>query len=267
MLKNHRATITGKKSWGNDYFLLSLEAPEIARESKPGQFLMVRITSHPYPLLRRPFSIHARDKQNIEIFFQNAGVGTSMLSQKQRGDTIEILGPLGNGFPIEKKYEQATVSLIGGGRGAAPLYFLACELMKINVKITVFYGGKSLNDLPIASKFKKENIKTLCSTEDGSSGFKGLITDLFETELKTNVPSLIFACGPEGMLKTLAKISKTHQIPAELSLESIMGCGFGACWGCVKKIKKGKTAEWHKVCEDGPVFSAGDIVWDEQENG
>ncbi len=262
MLKNHKAVITGKKSWGNDYFLFSLETPVIARESKPGQFLMVKITDNPYPLLRRPFSIHARNRQNIEIFFQNTGVGTSMLSQKQRGDEIEILGPLGNGFPIEKKYESKKASLVGGGRGAAPLYFLACELVKKNINVTVFYGGKSSKDLPIASKFKKENIRTLCSTEDGSSGSKGLITDLFETELKTDIPSLIYACGPEGMLKTLSKLSKTYQIPAELSLESMMGCGFGACWGCVKKIKKGNTAEWHKVCEDGPVFSAGDIIWD-----
>ncbi|HHF52193.1 MAG: dihydroorotate dehydrogenase electron transfer subunit [Candidatus Aminicenantes bacterium] len=262
MLKNQRAVIAGKKSWGNDYFLFSLEAPVISRKSKPGQFLMVKITDNPYPLLRRPFSIHARNKHNIEIFFQNTGVGTSMLSQKQRGDKIEILGPLGNGFHIGERSESKKASLIGGGRGAAPLYFLACELVKKNINVTVFYGGKSSEDLPIASKFKKENIRTLCSTEDGSSGFKGLVTDLLETELKTDTPSLIYACGPEGMLKSLSKISKKHQIPAELSLESIMGCGFGACWGCVKKIKKGNTAEWHKVCEDGPVFSAGDIIWD-----
>ncbi len=262
MLKNHRAIITGKKSWGSDYFLLYLETPVIARESKPGQFLMVKITDNPYPLLRRPFSIHARNKHHIEIFFQNTGIGTSILSQKKRGDKIEILGPLGNGFPIEKKSEVNRASLVGGGRGVAPLYFLACELVKKHINVTVFYGGKTSKDLPIASKFKKQNIRTLCSTDDGSSGFKGLVTDLFKTELKKDIPSLIYACGPEGMLKTLSKISKTHQIPAELSLESVMGCGFGACWGCVRKIKKGKTSEWHKVCKDGPVFSAGDIIWD-----
>jgi dihydroorotate dehydrogenase electron transfer subunit len=262
MFKNHRARIIQKQNWGNDYFLLSLESPEIAKEAKPGQFLMVKITDKPYPLLRRPFSIHARNDQNIEIFFQNVGEGTSMLSQKQQGDPLEIMGPLGNGFHIESKFEKKRVSLIGGGRGIAPLYFLAHELLQKKAIPNVFYGGKSSKDLPIASRFKAENIMTLCSTEDGTSGFKGFVTDLFEKELEENIPSFIFACGPENMLKKISEISKKYKIPAELSLESIMGCGFGVCWGCVKKIRIGKTIGWHKICEDGPVFLAENIIWD-----
>jgi len=262
MFKNQTAVISRKERWGEDYFLLSLEAPEIAVESKPGQFLMVKITQKPYPLLRRPFSVHDRDENSLEIFFQNTGAGTSLLSEKKEGDKIEILGPLGNGFHIEDKLKQKNIYLVGGGRGIAPLYFLARELKKKNLDITLFYGGKSSSDLPMAPKFRIENIRTLCSTEDGSSEFKGLVTDLFKKEIKIDVPSFIYACGAEGMLKKISEISRVHHMPAELSLESIMGCGFGACWGCVKKIKKKGPAVWSKVCEDGPVYRAQDIIWD-----
>lgn len=223
---------------------------------------MVRINPGPYPLLRRPFSIHDRDENSLEIFFQNTGIGTSILSEKKEGDEIDILGPLGNSFHIEDKLKRKKIYLIGGGRGIAPLYFLALELKKKNLDITLFYGGKSSSDLPMAPKFKIENIRTLCSTEDGSSEFKGLVTDLFKKEIKVSVPSFIYACGPEGMLKKISEFSRAHHIPAELSLESIMGCGFGACWGCVKKIKKKGAAVWSKVCEDGPVYKAQDIIWD-----
>lgn len=262
MPRNQTALITRKKRWGSHYFLLSMESPRIAHESKPGQFLMVRITNNPFPLLRRPFSIHARDERNVKIFFRITGVGTHLLSQKQKGDKIKILGPLGKGFYIGDKQKQKNIYLIGGGRGIAPLYFLALELKKKNSDLKVFYGGKSSTDLPLASKFKKETINTLCSTEDGSSGYKGLVTDLFMQELQKNIPSFIYSCGPEGMLKKISGITKAHHIPAELSLESIMGCGFGACWGCVKKIKKNGKVGWCKVCEDGPVFAAKNIIWD-----
>ncbi|MBD3413586.1 MAG: dihydroorotate dehydrogenase electron transfer subunit [Candidatus Aminicenantes bacterium] len=263
MLKNHTGKITRKEIWGDDYFLLSLEAPDISRESQPGQFVMVRTSTDPYPLLRRPFSIHGRNGSHIDIFFQKTGIGTSLLSQKQKGDPLEILGPLGNGFLLEDGTESKKVSLIGGGRGIAPLYFLAQELNKNQSKVRIFYGGRSSKDIPLLSKFKKENIETLCSTEDGSTGFQGLVTELFEQEMNSEPPSLICACGPDGMLKKVSQISEKNHIPAELSLESIMGCGFGACWGCVKKIKKENIKQWQKICEEGPVFWAHEIVWDE----
>jgi dihydroorotate dehydrogenase electron transfer subunit len=263
MLKNHTARITRKEKWGDDYFLLSLEAPDISRESKPGQFVMVRISSDPFPLLRRPFSIHARDNENLDIFFQKTGTGTSLLSKKQKGDQLEILGPLGNGFCIEEGSIEKKACLIGGGRGIAPLYFLAHELNNKRLPFQIFYGGRSSKDLPLLSRFQKEKLNIRHSTEDGSSGFQGLITDLFLQELNTQNPSLICACGPEGMLKKISEVSQVNHIPAQLSMESIMGCGFGACWGCVKKIGKGKTGEWQKICEQGPVFWADHIFWDE----
>jgi dihydroorotate dehydrogenase electron transfer subunit len=262
MKKDSRARITRKESWG-DYFLLSLESPEIVREARPGQFLMVRVTSGTYPLLRRPFSIFSADGTNVEIFFQTIGLGTRLLSEKNAGDTVDIIGPLGIGFTVEKGSEGQEAALVGGGRGIAPLYYLARALKLNGGSARVFYGGRSVSALPVRERFEKNGMLLTCATEDGSFGTKGLITEVFEAEIKNGFSvSRIYACGPELMLKKIAQIATDINIPAEVSLESVMGCGFGACWGCVKKIKKDNEAGWHKICEEGPVLNAEDIVWE-----
>ena len=263
MFKIFQVPIVNKKSWEN-YHLLSLESPEIALQAQPGQFIMVRISSRHYPLLRRPLSIHAVNKKNIEIFFQNSGTGTSILSKKKVNDFLDIIGPLGKGFNLETSYKEKQVAVIGGGRGIAPLYFLTKELKHIGYSVNVFYGGKTHSDLPLKEKFEKNGFKIYFSTDDGSLGFKGFVTESFQNKLNKIKPALIFACGPEVMLEKISRIAKKEKIPAEFSLESIMGCGFGACWSCVKKIKTGKEAEWVKICEEGPVFSLDEISWSEE---
>lgn len=266
MKKDSSARIDRKESWGN-YFLLALESPKIAQDAKPGQFLMVRTSLDTHPLLRRPFSIFSADGTFVEIFFQKVGIGTRLLSEKQEGDTVDIIGPLGNGFTVEKGIENAHAALVGGGRGIAPLYFLARKLRLEGGSTRVFYGGKSLSDLPTRERFEKKGIPLSCATEDGSFGTRGLITEIFVAALDSGFSaSRIYACGPEPMLKKIAEIAITRNIPAELSLESVMGCGFGACWGCVKKIKKDKETGWHKICEEGPVLKAKDIVWESGES-
>ncbi|MCK4430964.1 MAG: dihydroorotate dehydrogenase electron transfer subunit [Candidatus Aminicenantes bacterium] len=262
MIKDPQSYIVRKESW-NDYHLLSLESPKIALEGQPGQFIMVRITEHFHPLLRRPFSIHSIDGRNVEIFFLNSGLGTSLLSQKKTNDTLDILGPLGKGFNLNDHFKEKDVALIGGGRGIAPLYFLAQRLSSLGASIRIFYGGKTLADLPLKDKLKKAGFDTFFSTDDGSFGFKGLITDFFKAELEIFTPIHIFSCGPEPMMAKIAKIAQKKKIPAEFSLESVMGCGFGACWSCVRKIRRGNKEEWVKICEEGPVFSADEIIWKE----
>jgi dihydroorotate dehydrogenase electron transfer subunit len=262
MKKDARALITRKESWG-EYFLLSMESPAIARDAQPGQFLMVRVSKHTHPLLRRPFSIFAAEGKAVEIFFQKVGLGTELLSEKQEGETIDILGPLGTGFTIKQENQDSQLALIGGGRGIAPIYFLSQKLKAQDNKTRVFYGGKSIQDLPIKERFEKNGSSLSCATEDGSYGTKGLITEVFEAELNNGfAANRIFACGPELMLKKIGTIAADLNIPAQVSLESMMGCGFGACWGCVKKIKKNQETGWHKICEDGPVFMAQNIVWE-----
>ena len=260
MQKDPKARIVDIKQW-DDYFLLSIESPIIADCASPGQFIMVRVTSLDFPLLRRPLSIHARKQDTIEIFFQVSGSGTALLSQKTTSDSLDILGPFGQGFSLVGDLKDRKVALIGGGRGVAPLFFLAQELRQQGSDIVVFYGGKSRLDLPLKDKFLNNKISVLCSTDDGSFEFHGFVTKLFETETEKKSFEFVYACGPEAMLEKAGQICKQKDIAAEFSLESMMGCGFGACWGCVTKIKNESGSDWQKTCEKGPVFSAENIVW------
>ncbi len=264
MLKDPFARIIGKKNWGN-YLLLTLETPRISAQAQPGQFIMVRVNAHPFPLLRRPFSIHSKNERTIEIFFQITGLGTEILSQYSIEDSLDILGPLGKGFEAGEELKEKDVAVVGGGRGIAPLYFLSQELQSLGASPLVFYGGKTKEDLPLKEKFEEMDIELTCSTDDGSFGFKGFVSDLFKEKLEKSTPHHIFACGPEPMMKKISGMAQEKNIPAVFSLESIMGCGFGACWGCVRRIKRDDKEEWVKICEEGPVFSGKDIIWEEED--
>ena len=181
--------------------IIRMEAPEIAAEARPGQFIMVRVNTHHLPLLRRPLSIHSKNENTIEIFFQISGLGTDLLSQKKLEDSIDILGPLGKGFEAVKELRGKDVAVVGGGRGIAPLYFLIQELHSIGASARIFYGGKSQEDLPLKEKFKKTGFDLSCSTDDGSFGFKGFVSDFFNAELKKFTPDRIFACGPDLVIR------------------------------------------------------------------
>lgn len=266
MIIDRNARITKIQNWG-DYFLFRLESPEIARISQPGQFLMIKVSETSDPLLRRPISLHNRSEQEVEIFFQIAGKGTRLLSQKKAGQFLDILGPLGKGFSLKNEFSGKEIFCVGGGRGIAPLYFLARELSAAGARPVIFYGGRTSSDLPLKSKFEEAGWEVKVSTDDGSWGFPGLVTSLVERELQSRKPAFVFACGPEAMMEKLAEICQEKDLPAEFSLESIMGCGLGACWGCVKKIKRNGEARYLKICQDGPVFSREEIIWQEKENG
>ncbi|NIM91047.1 MAG: dihydroorotate dehydrogenase electron transfer subunit [Candidatus Aminicenantes bacterium] len=260
MIKDSQALITEKESW-KEYYLLSLKSPGIAQQAKPGQFIMVRIDPQPYPLLRRPFSIHSKDEENIEIFFQKTGSGTALLAQKEINDSLDILGPLGKGYKVDPGFKGKTVIMVGGGRGIAPLYFLAQELATLGAEVKIFYGAKSLSDLCLKDKFERNDFKLFYSTEDGSLGFKGLVSDFLAEKLPSLAPEFMYSCGPEAMMEKIAQIAMEKEIPAEFSLESIMGCGFGICWSCVRRIRQEGQETWLKICEEGPVFSKEQIIW------
>ena len=246
------------------YIRMAVEAPEIARVAQPGQFAMLRVAdaSSTDPLLRRPLSLHDRNASEVEFFFSVAGRGTDILAGKKPGDRLDVLGPLGRGFVLDEDMTGRTAYCVGGGRGIAPLYFLARELKARGAAVRVLYGGRSAADVPLREKFEAAGHQTLVSTDDGSSGFHGLATDLFEKQAAVERPDRLYACGPDAMMKALAGSAARLGIPAWFSLESVMGCGFGACWGCVHRILREGTPEWVKVCEDGPVFAGEDIVWE-----
>ncbi len=245
----------------DDYFQLAIDAPEIGREARPGQFVMVKVADGTFPLLRRPLSIHDAGAGGIELFFKVAGQGTEILSSKKPGDPLDLIGPLGKGFTISEKMTGKRAFCVGGGRGIAPIYFLVRELAAVGAQPTVFYGGRRLVDIPLRDKFEKAGIEIHCSTDDGSHGFAGLVTELVGRERERAKPDIIYACGPDAMMKALASMAAKHRVPAEFSLESLMGCGIGACWGCVHRIKNESGDGWTKICEEGPVFPGERILW------
>ncbi len=260
---DRKARILDAERWGS-YRLFVVESPAVGREARPGQFVMVKVGEQTAPLLRRPLSIHDARPGEIELFFQVAGRGTEILALKTRGENVDLLGPLGKGFSVPDELKGRRVALIGGGRGIAPLYFLGRKLRAIGAEVTVFYGGRSHEDIPLRDKLEEAGFQVLCSTDDGSFGFAGLVTELFESEAGKDTFEALFVCGPDPMMKTVSRISSTLGIPAEFSLEALMGCGFGACWGCVHRIRnEAGEAEWTKICEGGPVFSGETVIWEE----
>ncbi|MFC1767527.1 dihydroorotate dehydrogenase electron transfer subunit [Candidatus Margulisiibacteriota bacterium] len=241
------------------HFKVSLFSPKIAKDAKPGQFVMVKCENGSFdPLLRRPLSLHRIGKDKIEILFKVIGKGTLLLSELKKGDTVNLIGPLGNEFTVNKDIKEAVI--MGGGVGVAPLLSLA-ESIKDRVKaVYVVIGATSQKDILCKDDFRDLGAEVIISTDDGSEGIKGKATDilpgLLESKLSSNYAQ-IFACGPRPMYRELRTITLEYKIPCQISLEEWMGCGIGACNGCTCETKEG----YKKVCKDGPVFDIGDIKW------
>jgi len=247
-----------------EHLKLKVFCPQIAHHVRPGQFITVKIDSGRLdPLLRRPFSIYKTDSEFLEIVYQVVGRGTEILSKKRAGEGLQILGPLGNGFGIpDKSIFQAI--LVGGGVGVASLMLLAFELRKKDIDVIALIGANSKERLIGVEDFTMIDVKVSTSTEDGSCGRKGLVTDILRDKLCGNDSQIIYACGPSGMLKAVAKIALSNHTPAQLSFESRMACGVGACLGCVIKIKKDDGSfDYKRVCHDGPVFDAKEVIFDD----
>ncbi len=243
-------------------FFLQLEERRIARDSLPGQFLHVRTADHTVPFLRRPFSIAGASPQKgtVEIIFRVVGEGTGMLSRLQKDEFLDCLGPLGTPFSPGTGFSVSV--LLAGGAGIAPLLFLAGALAGKREKIMVYYGAPGSGELLPPGKFLPSAADVFLATEDGSAGFRGLVTDLFESGLK-DLPGRaeIFACGPKPMLKTLAEKNRSWGYPMQLSLEERMACGIGACQGCAVPICREGRAGYLRVCRDGPVFNFREVIW------
>ena len=241
--------------------LMSIEAPNIAGSVLPGQFITVRCGDF---TLRRPFSIHQVSPREIAILFKVKGGGTLWLSQRQKHDRIDILGPLGNGFRIEPSAKN--LLLVAGGIGIAPLAFLM-QYASSRHQMTLIHGAITAAQLyaeryqPPAMNY--QNVQIIPVTEDGSTGKKGMATDVMLDFLDR--ADQVYACGPLEMYKTMAEMSQRagqsnlKLRKCQVSLEVRMGCGFGACYGCTINTRKGLK----QVCSDGPVFELDDIIWQE----
>lgn len=254
----------------SSYFLLGIDCPPIADQIKPGQFMMLKVSDNHSPFLRRPFSLyqtfptHSEDKKNrgrLFILYKKVGKGTQKMTTFKKGQRINLIGPLGKGFTPPPLSSPARCILIGGGVGIVSLYPLAQVLR--DRRLVVFIGGKTREDLLCLEEFKRFTSDILIATEDGSLGFKGTVVDLFASQKKLlKNEAYVYSSGPIGMLKALARNINFKNTPCQVSLETRMGCGFGACWGCVAKTNHPKTP-YQRICKEGPVFNLEDLLWEE----
>ena len=252
----------------SNVYRIGISSPLLARKSLPGQFLHIKLEDKRV-LLRRPFSIHRVDRTVVYILFKRRGVATDILSNLKKGASLDVLGPLGNGFSYFgdtawRKSIKENIMLVAGGIGVAPLVFLA---QKINAlrgtdykpPILTFLGARAKSEVLCEGDFKRLGSKVRVATDDGSMGFKGTATDLLKNQLRTKICQLkayVYACGPQDMLRSLSAVLKKFPgLVCEASFEQFMGCGIGVCYGCVIESKAG----YKKVCKDGPVFNLRDI--------
>lgn len=261
------AEIVLQEKVGPEHYMMRVYAPELTGLAKPGQFVHVRCSNVADPLLRRPISLHGIDYEHgtVSLLYQVVGRGTQLLAEMKTGDEIDIMGPLGRGFSVPDGIENVLV--IGGGIGVAPLFPLVQALKHYKVKQTVLLGARTADYVIGTTQLAKLDVKVEVATDDGSLGHHGFVTDLAEKYMKLAKPDYFYACGPNPMLKQLLKVAGNHSLDGQVSLEERMGCGVGACLACVCKTKAagGRTAEdfeYKKVCNEGPVFGAGEVIID-----
>ncbi len=257
-----KVPIVDNRPVGPDCFRMTLASPEMAATAEPGQFVMLRLVDEPALLLPRPFSIFSvsKDRAGLELLYKMVGAGTRKMTGLKAGDTVSLVGPLGRGFTCNPTHHR--VFLVAGGLGIAPLGFLARHLTDAasphKPDCTLFFGGACQRDLICRDIFTDLNIPVRVTTEDGSEGTAGLVTDLLIPALEQAPPQAIFACGPPAMTKAVISLAQTHRIPCQVSIETMMSCGIGACLGCAVRSASLPGTYLH-ACKDGPVFSAETI--------
>lgn len=247
------ASVTGHRVVGPLVRWLTLKAPAIASAARPGQFLHIRLGETLEPLLRRPISIADADPATgtVSLIYRIAGRGTALLAKLQPGNEIDCMGPLGNGFDLSPRRPL----LVGGGMGLAPLLFLARQLCPR--PMSVLMGGRDSRELFWQDIFGDVCRSLHVTTDDGSLGLRGFTTDHLPSLLAGGEYDMIFACGPRPMLEGVARLAKAHGLPCQVSLEDYMACGVGACLSCTCAGTDGKR---RKVCSDGPVFQAEEVL-------
>jgi dihydroorotate dehydrogenase electron transfer subunit len=248
-----------------EYRLLKLSAPAIGPLVRPGQFVHLRVPRLSGAVLRRPFSVFKADATSLSILYKSVGKGTAAMCLVREGEEVNLIGPLGNGFPIIGQSSKTPV-LVAGGYGNAALYLQAA---KLPVKGVAFFGGRSAIDILCVDEFKALGWDVRVTTDDGSLGQKGLVTAALDPWLEEHGAGggeqgvEIFACGPNAMLKAVGDRAVKKDITAWLSMDRNMACGVGACLTCVIKRKTADGWEWARCCKTGPVFKAREILWED----
>jgi dihydroorotate dehydrogenase electron transfer subunit len=254
-MKQFQAKIVYNKRIGEDFFEASLEWDVAAGIPSPGQFLTVRMSPDSVPLLRRPFAFAGFDGHTATIIYQKRGRGTEILASKQSGEKLDVIGPLGNPFPIDDGQGKSIAA--AGGVGLGPVLFLAARLKERGIETEFVFGCKSESRIPKTALF--ESAAARICTDDGSAGFAGNVVQYIESGVKPDEKSIIYGCGPVAMLKGLCGLARSRGARAWVSLESVMACGVGACMGCAAPSPQG----YLRVCKEGPVFDGKDIIWEQ----
>ncbi len=240
------------------FYRLSLEAKPIQKSVQPGQFIHIRITDGLSPFFRRPFSVF-RSQKYLEILYQPVGKGTQILSEKTQGKFLDVLGPLGTPFNLPPKGIKQIV-MIAGGVGVAPFLILTDRLKKLKAKgqeLILLYGGRSKEFTFPMTDFKKNGCRVYVSTDDGSFGVRGRVSELFSKIKPDSKTTYLYTCGPRPMMKSVQDFAKKYDLEGQASCEEVMACGLGACLGCVILTKSG----YKTVCHDGPVFNLNEIIF------
>ncbi|MBN2125427.1 MAG: dihydroorotate dehydrogenase electron transfer subunit [Deltaproteobacteria bacterium] len=242
--------------------LMGLKCPEIAGTVRPGQFVMLRVRSGTDPLLRRPFSVSGVEGSVVRILYRVVGRGTQIMEGTGIGEKLRILGPLGRGFRPPGAEERPL--LLAGGIGVAPLLFLARTLATGDAPFLAGFGsGREVIDL---HELGNPASRVSLATDDGTRGHAGPVTDLLEDLLARDALGgrglVLYACGPMPMLERAARIALERGISCQVSMESFMACGLGACQGCALEAAPGEGRAYHHACKDGPVFDAESLAWE-----
>lgn len=254
---------------GASYHLISLSLDSDPPPWEPGQFAMISTGAEHDPLLRRPYSIHnlhdpSAPRRPLQFLYKVHGRGSALLSDARRGDRLSCLFPLGRGFAPEITGGQQLV-LVAGGAGVASLHPLAAAELRSGRSPLLLFGARGTAELAAADPTRALGVEMLISTDDGSVGKKGFVSDLLDAELEKRGPDgmIVCACGPTPMMKATADVARRHGARCYLSLESMMACGFGVCVGCVVGVRRegGSPLSYLRTCIEGPVMDASEVVW------
>jgi dihydroorotate dehydrogenase electron transfer subunit len=269
--------VLSHKKYGEAYHSLTIVAPDVGEKVRPGQFVNVRCGEHRDHILRRPFSVYRVHKRGgwastIEIVFDIRGPGTEYLSSLRAHSTVDLIGPLGRGFALPKR--RAHCLLVGGGIGATPLFFLADELRNEGHRVDVILGARSTGLLLNAIEARRLASVCRTTTEDGSSGDRGRVTDILTETMEKCETEVVYSCGPHPMLAAVSRICVESKVPVQVAVEELMGCGYGVCMTCVmplrrppRKVAKGgaepdeDSVYYARSCTEGPVFNGASVVW------
>ncbi|MFH1877781.1 MAG: dihydroorotate dehydrogenase electron transfer subunit [Candidatus Omnitrophota bacterium] len=264
MARINKTKIISNRRVAPDHFLVELDAPYLARHAEPGQFVNVKVRSgEGGPLLRLPLGIHNIKKNRVSFLYKTVGTKTKLLSAKAKGETLDVLGPLGNSFDTSRAKSGAgrKALLVAGGHGVAPLFALARKLRLEKKEVELFLGACDARHLLCVKEFKQLGIKARVATECGRAGARGYVTRVLSEYLAGNAEKaenfMIYACGPKPMLAAVSAEAEKYGLSAEVSLDAYMACGIGVCLGCAVRTVHG----YKLVCKDGPVFDAREIDW------